>query len=394
MSKSKGLLPRSEITDKLERADTLEGYKRFLSQDLVMNKMQAWNGVFGFADSLDGIVSPDYSVFRVVADIDPRFFTYLFKTDLYAGVFGQLARGMGTAFLRLNTDAFGSVDVPLPTALEQRSIANFLDKQTARIDALIAEKQRLASSVREHEQAQISSLLTAGVDAPVLVPTGRDFIPAAPKHWRVVALKRALRGLGQGWSPQCDNRPAEPGEWGVLKVGCVNGTTFDANENKALPSTLEPDLTCVLKRGDVLVSRANTRELVGSAALVDGDFPNLLLCDKLYRLDLREDWVLPEFAVLVLRSDVSRRQIELGAGGASSSMQNISQDVLRDLVVALPPVTEQDEIVTKARQMRLMCGDLVQHVHEHIDRLREYRSSLISAAVTGQLDIGTFKVAA
>lgn len=279
----------------------------------------------------------------------------------------------------------------IPTQAEQERIANFLDEQTGRIDAFIAEKGRLLAAVREYEQAELSRILTEGLDSQQLVPTGRLFVTGAPSHWRVTAFKRAMLGLGQGWSPQCESRPAEAHEWGVLKVGCVNGTSFNASENKALPLVLKPDLTCVLRRGDVLVSRANTRELVGMAALVEDDHPNLLICDKLYRLQLHPDWVTAEFSVLLLRSDAARRQIELGASGASSSMQNISQDVIRELFVALPPLDEQVEIVAKARQIRESCDLLATHCDEHIDRLREYRSSLISAAVTGQLDIGAFQ---
>lgn len=127
------------------------------------------------------------------------------------------------------------------------------------------------------------------------------------------------------------------------------------------------------------------------AAIVEDDYPKLILCDKLYRLELHPDWVLPDYAVLALRSDLSRRQIELGASGASSSMQNISQDVVRELLLAFPPLQEQRAIVEKAGQIRNACGTLAEHVGEHIARLREYRSSLISAAVTGQLDLRTFK---
>lgn len=274
----------------------------------------------------------------------------------------------------------------LPFEVQLR-IANFLDEQTARIDALIAEKERLASSVRAFEQAEISRLLTHGVANAPLEKTGKPFIPEAPVGWRVTAFKRALISMGQGWSPQCENQPAQPGEWGVLKVGCVNGTKFDANENKALPAELQPDMTCVLRKGDVLMSRANTKELVGMTALVDDDYPQLMLCDKLYRLELKQDWVLPEYAVLALRADCSRRQIELGASGASSSMQNISQDVVRELLVAFPPLDEQHAIVNRAGEIREACGALAGHVNEHIARLREYRSSLISAAVTGQLQV-------
>lgn len=293
----------------------------------------------------------------------------------------------GISRYALSVSDLASTPLKLPMLGEQIRIAAFLDEKTARIDALIAEKERLAHKVKEYEQAEISRLLTEGLSGAVLWETGSIFVPLAPEGWRLVAFKRAMHGMEQGWSPQCENRPADENEWGVLKVGCVNGTQFAPRENKALPVQLEPDMSCVLHRGDVLVSRANTRELVGLAALVDDDFPNLLLCDKLYRLHLRGDWVLPAYAVLALRSNASRRQIELGASGASSSMQNISQEVIRELVVALPPLEEQADIVGRCTVIRRNCSDLGVHVEKHISRLREYRSSLISAAVTGQLDL-------
>lgn len=295
-----------------------------------------------------------------------------------------------TTVKHLSSKDVERITLSLPPVTDLSRVVSFLDEHTARIDALIAEKERLALRVKEYEQAEISKLLTEGLLGVDLEKTGNTFVPLAPPGWRVVAFKRAIRGMEQGWSPQCENRPAEDGEWGVLKVGCVNGTKFNPLENKALPPQLEPDISCVLQRRDVLVSRANTRELVGLAALVDDDLPNLLLCDKLYRLHLRNEWVLPEYAVLALRSNASRRQIEFGASGASSSMQNISQDVIRELVVALPPLGEQAAIVERSAVIRRNCNDLAVHVEAHITRLREYRSSLISAAVTGQLDIDSY----
>lgn len=337
------------------------------------------------------IASTGFAVLRPNGQLHPRFAYWAVLSEPF--VENVVAHSEGVSYPAINPSVLGSLHVVVPPAREQERIANFLDDKTARIDALIAEKERLRKAVQEHEQAEASDLLVRGVQRHRLRPTGKQFVAEAPENWKVVALKRALVGLNQGWSPQCESRPAEGGEWGVLKVGCVNDTRFNAAENKALPASLEPDLSCLVFKGDVLVSRANTRELVGKAALVDDEYPNLLLCDKLYRLTLRPEWVLPEFVVAVLRSDSSRRQIELGASGASSSMQNISQDVIRELVVALPPVSEQREIVAQLGDMRNANAALLQHVDEHVARLREYRSSLISAAVTGQLDLGAYKAA-
>lgn len=338
------------------------------------------------------VVSTGFAVMRPNGRMSPRFTYWAVLSEPF--IESVVAHSNGVSYPAISPTLLGSLNIVLPPAVEQQRIANFLDERTAWIDALIAGKERLLASVQEYEKARYSQLIAQGVGPHRMLKTGREFVPLAPEGWRVCSFKRALIGLNQGWSPQCENRPAEENEWGVLKVGCVNTNSFNASENKALPRDLAPDLSCVLRKGDVLVSRANTRELVGMAALVEDAYPNLLLCDKLYRLNLRPDWIIPEFAVLLLCSAIARLQIELGASGASSSMQNISQDVLRELVVAIPPIKEQEEIVTRAREIRNASNVLVNHIGKHIDRLREYRSSLISAAVTGQIDTNNFQLEA
>lgn len=89
-----------------------------------------------------------------------------------------------------------------------------------------------------------------------------------PKSWQIKRLRFATKGIEQGWSPQCDNKMAEDDAWGVRKVGCVNGNQFDSMENKALPQELEPKPEYELRPRDILIGRANTTELSGSAAIV------------------------------------------------------------------------------------------------------------------------------
>jgi type I restriction enzyme S subunit len=371
--------------------DSARNRRTLRSGDLLIEKsgggeQQPVGNVVLFNDERKAVCSNFVARMAVAEECDSRFVAYSFHS-LYAEGRNIPHIKQTSGIQNLDSESYFNERAWLPEKAQQVRIANFLDEQTARIDTLIAEKERLAVCVREFEQGKISELVTYGVRVEALRKTGNAFVPAAPCTWRVAAFKRALVDMDQGWSPQCESRPADSSEWGVLKVGCVNGVRFDATENKALPSELAPDLSCLIRKGDVLVSRANTRELVGLAAMVDSDYPNLLLCDKLYRLKLRPDWVLPAFSILLLRSGSVRRQVELGASGASSSMQNISQDVIRELVVALPPLEEQQQIVILAERIRQSCGGLRAHVAQHISRLREYRSSLISAAVTGQLNL-------
>ncbi len=174
---------------------------------------------------------------------------------------------------------------------------------------------------------------------------------------------------------------------GGLKVGCVNYGRFTPAENKALPPDLVAKPELGIKKGDLLISRANTIELVGSAAVAHDNFDNLMLCDKLYHLRMESGRLLPDFLCFFLTSDLARKQIELEATGASPSMKNISQSAVIELRVGVPSVEEQQEIVRDIKDRTAELDTLTAEAQRAIDLLQERRTALISAAVTGQIDV-------
>jgi type I restriction enzyme S subunit len=209
-----------------------------------------------------------------------------------------------------------------------------------------------------------------------------------PAHWEVTKVKRIVATFEQGWSPQCEGFPVETEqEWGVLKVGCVNGGTFRPEENKSLPPELEPIPSLSIDLGDLLISRANTRELVGGAAVAKQRHGNLLLCDKLYRLRFQQGACSPEFIALYLGTGMARGQIELAATGASSSMVNIAQSTILELELAMPEFQEQLATVHFLEGVLAKFDTLTTEARHAIDLLQERRTALISAAVTGKIDV-------
>jgi type I restriction enzyme, S subunit len=200
-------------------------------------------------------------------------------------------------------------------------------------------------------------------------------------------LKFHLRGSEQGWSPQCDNVPAEEDEWGVLKAGCVNGWEFNPNQNKRLPADLEPVAEYEVQERDVIMSRANTRELLGSASIAKNIRSKLMLSDKLYRLDVDETYLTKEYLIMFLAIPVGRYEFERDASGASSSMQNISQDTVRNMWLPIPPIHEQAEITDYISSNIGQINAIQEATKQSVELLKERRSALITAAVTGQLEI-------
>lgn len=294
--------------------------------------------------------------------------------------------GHGTKALRM--DAWSSLPVALPPLPEQALVVAFLDRETARIDGLIAEQERLIALAKEKRQAVISHAVTKGLNPTVpMKDSGIDWLGEVPEHWNLLRVKHTIHAVEQGWSPQCDGFAAEPDEWGVLKVGCVNGGVFNPGENKRLPDDLDPIPELSIKIGDVLISRANTRELVGGVVIVSKDFPKLLLCDKLYRLRTHDDICNPAFLARYLMCGVARAQIELAATGASSSMLNIAQSTILDMSIAVPSLAEQVAIVAHLDTETAKLDALAAEAERAIDLLREHRAALIAAAVTGKIDV-------
>jgi type I restriction enzyme S subunit len=158
-------------------------------------------------------------------------------------------------------------------------------------------------------------------------------------------------------------------------------------QNKKLPESLEPDRNLELQDGDILVSRANTRELLGLAALAEKPRPKLIVCDKLFRFRARREFFNSKFLVLSLRARPSRAQIESNTNGASSSMQNIGQGVLKNLWVSMPPVIEQDNIVAYIAVATEPSRVAISRLEHEIELLREYRTRLVADVVTGKLDV-------
>lgn len=288
----------------------------------------------------------------------------------------------------LAVDVIANLEIPVPPFAEQRAIADYLDRETAQLDALMAEKERVLKLLSEKRRALITRAVTRGLDprAP-LRDSGIPWLGEIPVHWRVERLKFHLHSIEQGWSPMCDNTPAALEEWGVLKAGCVNGWNFDPSENKRLPDGVEPLSEYEVRRGDVLMSRANTTALLGSTAIVRDVRARLLMCDKLYRLGVNDSTMKREYLVAFLRSPTGRHEFERDATGASNSMQNIGQDSVRNLWVPIPPPSEQREIVARITQEAHTIETLSSATERTVALLTERRAALIAAAVAGQMDV-------
>ena len=358
--------------------------------DFAMNHMDLLTGYVDLS-SIVGVTSPDYRVFSIrdPSVCHPKYVLYLLQNGYLNKVF--FAFGQGSSQLgrwRLHTDQLNDFWFPLPSPEEQCAIATFLDNETAKIDALVAEQEKLIALLQEKRQAVISHAVTKGLDPSVTMKdSGVEWLGEVSVHWEVCALRRVIAAIEQGWSPECYAREAEEQEWGVLKAGCLNGGNFRPSENKALPPELPPEEAYEVRVGDVLMSRASgSPELVGSTALVKATRERLMLSDKIFRLKLKE-FVNAAFFVAALNSRPLRIQIENALSGGNGMANNLPQSSLLTFAMAVPPLAEQATITVFLEQETAKLDTLTAEARSAITLLQERRTALISAAVTGQIDV-------
>jgi type I restriction enzyme S subunit len=333
--------------------------------DLVMNRLGKPHGAIGVS-AHDGIISPAYLVCEILDPANPRYIHHLLRTRLYISEYERRGKWMPPSQFDISWESFRTIPILLPPTEDQERIADVLDRETARIDGLISQKRRLIELADERIGSAISAL------------TG---VPLAPR----VSLGRFVARIDQGYSPVCDAEPADIG-WGVLKLSAVHKGRFRPSENKAMRLGEPIRTEYRLKADDVLVTRANTPELVGDACLVPSDPGLVLLPDLIYRIRLR-DGLEPRFLVYALLSAHTRGVIERTARGSSQSMVKLRADDLLSLLVPLPSRAEQRKVADDLDDLLAWKVKIAELVTKQIGTLQEHHQALITAAVTGQIDV-------
>ena len=385
-----GVKPRREAIDAdehLSRAESLVGYKKCAVNDLAMNIMLAWKKGLGVSKH-EGIVSPAYSVFRFMKHACPDYMHYLLRTDLYADYFKARSTGIMDSRLRLYPDVFADVALLLPPEEEQTQIAKFLDYETAKIDALIEKQQQLIALVKEKRQAVISHAVTKGLNpAAPMRDSGVEWLGEVPAHWDVCRVKQATSFITsgpRGWSDLI----SEEGSDVFLQSGDLNdklGLRLETAKRITPPRNAEGVRTKMLD-GDVVVciTGANTGRVAVANRLGETVFVNQHL--SLVR-PVRER-VHPTFLATILASSSVKSYFSVKQYGLKEglSLTNVAEAPL-----CLPPASEQQAIVAHVTAIGKKMDRLEVVAVDQVAVLQERRTALISAAVTGKIDVRDWK---
>ena len=314
----------------------------------------------------------------------------LFGAYLLAVMGGELnIQGRGTTFLELSGEALGAVKIPLPPESEQACIAAFLDRETAKIDALVAEQQNLIALLKEKRQALISHAVTKGLDPDVrMKDSGVAWLGEVPAHWLISPLKYLASSIKAGPFGSAltkdmyvasgyrvyGQEQVIPGDFTVGDYYISDGVFDELSQYAVAP-------------GDLLISCVGT---FGKIAIVPDDVEPGIINPRLIRLRVRSD-VKAGFLCEVLRSQVVFEQFAVLSRGGTMDVINIG--TLSNIYVPCPPFEEQQRILSFLADSLMEIDSLVAEADATIALLKERRTALISAAVTGKIDVRHLSVA-
>ncbi|PXB00699.1 restriction endonuclease subunit S [Pectobacterium carotovorum] len=359
-----------------------DNFKQVKENDFVISLRSFEGGIEH--SKYNGCISPAYTVLRLRHESSyPNYFRYALKCSPFIQALNSTSEGIRDG-KTITYDEFGELLVVLPSQTEQKAIATFLDRETQRIDSLIEEKQTFIKLLKEKRQALISHVVTKGLNPNVeMQDSGIEWIGQVPKHWGI----SKVRYLGQ-----CQNGINIGGEF------FGHGTPFvsygDVYNNTSLPEKVQGLVLSTEKdrdnysviAGDVLFTRTSeTIEEIGFSAVCKSTIEQAVFAGFLIRFRPDEGNLEVGFSEYYFRNEKLRAFFAKEMNLVTRA--SLSQDLLKKMPVLLPPIDEQNEIANYLQAECNKFSEIFAETEKTILLLKERRTSLISAAVTGKIDV-------
>jgi type I restriction enzyme S subunit len=375
----RGLVDHHDSGGKPILREALVGFKVIEPGQIVMNRMRAAYGLFGLAD-VRGLVSPDYAVFQPADHSYGRYLLETFKLPSLALVFRAESKGLGTGesgFLRLYTDRFGPIPVPYPPLDEQRLIVRFLDWHGVQTAKLVRAKKKIIALLNEQKQAIIHRAVTRGLDPHAkLKPSGIPWLGDVPEGWEVRKLATLFRVIGSGTTP--------------------SGPVY--YEAGSIPWVMSGDLN----NGKIQSTKRTVTDFAVKEVSALRIYPKNSLIVAMYGATIGKTGVLAveactNQACCVLaspRSTVNVHYVQMFVNLAKSALveqaygggqPNINAEVVKALRIPVPPIEQQEEILSRIKSGHEDTAIL--NAHREIALIQEFRTRLIADVVTGKLDV-------
>ena len=364
-----GIVPRLETAAKTQDGDNR---KRVVAGDYVINSRSDRKGSSGLSE-FDGSVSLICIVLEPT-EIEGRFAHHLFRSEVFQEEFYRNGKGIVADLWSTGFSEMKSIAIPVPSRPEQTQIARFLDHETAKIDALIREQERLIALLQEKRQAVISHAVTKGLDPNVpMKDSGVEWLGEVPAHW-IMTRAKIVADVFVPQRNKPDLNDSGAGYYWVtmedMKTGQIKSTRHCVSE-----AALSEAGSKVLKKGAVIAS------CVGNFGVA-----SLLCVDAVINQQLQA-YIPKRVSGRYLRDLITCSKTYFDLVGTAATLVYVNQEGFANLPVPLPPEHEQQAIEFHVEKSKIMFDRALMESRKLIAILQERRSALISAAVTGKIDV-------
>jgi type I restriction enzyme S subunit len=356
---------------------------------LITKDSESWNDIAVpayVASQLSGVIC-GYHLALVRPDqtrLRGEYLARAFAADAVRHQFHLAATGV-TRF-GLSRHAIESSVLPVPPVAEQEAIAAFLDRETAKIDVLVAKKERLIELLQEKRTALITHAVTKGLDPNVSAKdSGVEWLGEIPAHWEVKPLK-AVSGLQTGLTLGKKYEGRSLATRPYLRVANVQDGFLALDDILEVELPLQETGRYELRVGDVLMTEGGDFDKLGRGHVWEGQIAGCLHQNHIFAVRSRPEVLDPRFLAFTMGSGYGRAYFT-ATSKQSTNLASTNSTKLRNLPMPVPRISEQEQIVRWVNEEAERTDALVVKVQSASDRLKEFRTALISAAVTGKIDV-------
>lgn len=383
-----GICVKDVTTNEGQMAESYDNYNKVKAGDLLLNPMDLYSGANCNVSEIEGVISPAYTNLRLKASANSKFYDYYFKTQYWA--MAMFAHGKGVSYdnrWTINAEGVKNYEIPVPSIEEQNAIVESIQRDTAKVDALIANQEAQIEKLKAYKQSLITEVVTKGLDPNVpMKDSGAEWIEKIPESWNVVPLK-TLFDFGKGL-PITKENLVEEGipviSYGQIHAKWNSGVTIHEELKRFVNKEyLETNPSCLVKKGDFIIAdTSEDREGCGNAAYVDTDdtifagYHTVILISKKPNVDNK-------YLAYLFLTDAWRSQLRKRVSGIK--VFSVSRKFLSETSVLIPD--NASKMVELLDEKCSHIDKLISIKQQKIERLNQYKKSIIYEYVTGKKEV-------
>lgn len=384
-----GVQVKDVTTNEGQMAASYDNYNKVQPGDLLLNPMDLYSGANCNVSEISGVISPAYANLRPNGNVNSKFFDYYFKIQYWA--MAMFAHGKGVSYdnrWTINNDSIKNYEIPVPSFDEQGIIVECINAGTKKVDALIANQEQQIEKLKAYKQSLITEVVTKGLnpDAP-MKPSSVEWIGEIPESWEVYPLKLSF-AFGKGLPiTKADLTPTGIKVISYGQIHAKYNSTVNVDDRLyryVSDSYLESNASSLVSKNDMIF--ADTSEDIegaGNFVFIDRDDTIFAGYHTLILKSLRD--ADNRYLAFLFMSNLWKNQVQSLVKGIK--VYSVTRSILSNTTYILPTEQEQQQIVEYLDEKCSKIDRLVEIKQQKIDKLNDYKKSLIYEYVTGKKEV-------